>query len=58
MILMTSMPWWFYPPMMRMIAIPYMKWKVKEPGQLILMKNADMRRLKLSAKTVDVYNLG
>ena len=61
MAIMTSMPWWFYPPMMRMIAIPYMKWKVKEPGQKIrytrTMKNADMRRLKLSTKANRAYSI-
>jgi hypothetical protein len=61
MALMTSMPWWFYPPMMRLIAIPYMKWKVKEPGQkkryTRTMKNADMRRLKLSTKANRAYEI-
>jgi len=61
MVIMTSMPWWFYPPMMRMIAIPYMKWKVKEPGQkkryTRTMKNADMRRLKLSTKANRAYSI-
>ena len=61
MAIMTSMPWWFYPPMMRMIAIPYMKWKVKEPGQkkryTRTMKNADMRRLKLSTKANRAFSI-
>ena len=44
-----------------MIAIPYMRWKVKEPGQKIrytrTMRNADMRRLKLSTRSNRAYSV-
>ena len=61
MVFLSGFPWWVYPPIMRMIAIPYMRWKVKEPGQKIrytrTMRNADMRRLKLSTRSNRAYSV-
>ncbi len=45
------LPWWVYPPVIRLIIIPYLKLKLKEKGQYIryrrTLRAAHTRRLKM-----------
>jgi pimeloyl-ACP methyl ester carboxylesterase len=47
---LTYLPWWFYPPVIRIIILPYLKIKLKERGQYIrysrTLRAAHMSRLK------------
>ncbi len=47
---LTYLPWWFYPPVIRIIILPYLKLKLKERGQYIrysrTLRAAHMSRLK------------
>ncbi|HJN56105.1 MAG TPA: hypothetical protein QF646_06950 [Candidatus Poseidoniales archaeon] len=48
------LPWWFYWPGIRILVIPYLKLRVKEPEQYVRYRrsimSADLKRLKLSTK--------
>ena len=51
---LTWMPWWLYPPIIRGIALPYLRWKLREEGQRTrytrTLRNADVFRLKRSVQ--------
>lgn len=57
---LIAMPWWLYPPLIR-VAIVYLKWRLKEPGQYIryrrTLRNAHIRRLKRSVGANRCYAL-
>ena len=54
-------PWWCYPPLIRIIGLPYLKWRLKEPKQYIryrrTLTQAHLLRLKRSVKANRQYDL-
>ena len=61
MIPIISAPWWCYPPLIRILGLPYLKWRLKEPGQYIryrrTMTQAHLLRLKRSVQANRRYDL-
>jgi pimeloyl-ACP methyl ester carboxylesterase len=57
----TWLPWWFYPPALRYILTPYLKWKLKEEKQFIryrrTLRNAHVYRLKRSVQANKKFKL-
>ena len=60
MVPLTWLPWWFYPPMIR-IFMPYLKFRLKERAQYIRYRrtllNANVFRLKRSLQSNRRYDL-
>ncbi len=61
MVPIISAPWWCYPPLIRILGLPYLKWRLKEPGQYIryrrTMTQAHLLRLKRSVQANRRYDL-
>ena len=60
MLPIISMPWWFYPPLIR-LSLPYLKFRLKEKAQYIRYRrtllNANVLRLKRSVQANRRYDL-
>jgi len=60
MVPLTAAPWWCYSPLIR-LGLPYLKWRLKEPGQYIRYKRtltqAHLLRLKKSVQANRRYDL-
>jgi len=60
MVPLMAAPWWCYSPLIR-IGLPYLKWRLKEPGQYIRYKRtltqAHLLRLKRSVQANRRYDL-
>ena len=60
MVPLISMPWWFYPPLIR-LCLPYLKFRLKERAQYIRYRrtllNANVLRLKRSVQANRRYDL-
>ena len=54
-------PWWCYLPLIRILGLPYLKWRLKEPKQYIryrrTLTQAHLLRLKRSVKANRRYDL-
>jgi pimeloyl-ACP methyl ester carboxylesterase len=61
MLPVISAPWWCYPPLIRILGLPYLKWRLKEPKQYIryrrTLTQAHLLRLKRSVKANRRYDL-
>ena len=61
MLPIISAPWWCYPPLIRILGLPYLKWRLKEPEQYIrykrTMTQAHVLRLKRSVMANRRYDL-
>ena len=61
MLPIISAPWWCYPPLIRILGLPYLKWRLKEPEQYIrykrTMTRAHVLRLKRSVMANRRYDL-
>lgn len=57
----TWLPWWIYPPILRYILTPYLKWKLKEEQQYLryrrTLRNAHVYRLKRSVQANKRFKL-
>jgi pimeloyl-ACP methyl ester carboxylesterase len=60
MVPLTAAPWWCYSPLIR-LGLPYLKWRLKEPGQYIryrrTLTQAHLLRLKKSVQANRRYDL-
>ena len=61
MLPVIAAPWWCYPPLIRILGLPYLKWRLKEPKQYIryrrTLTQAHLLRLKRSVKANRRYDL-
>ena len=61
MLPIIAAPWWCYPPLIRILGLPYLKWRLKEPKQYIryrrTLTQAHLLRLKRSVKANRRYDL-
>ena len=61
MVPIISAPWWCYPPLIRILGLPYLKWRLKEPKQYIryrrTLTQAHVLRLKRSVMANRRYDL-
>ena len=61
MLPVIAAPWWCYPPLIRILGLPYLKWRLKEPKQYIryrrTLTQAHLLRLKRSVKANRHYDL-
>ena len=57
----TWLPWWFYWPGIRILVVPYLKFRVKESEQYLRYRRSilstDLKRLKLSTKANRGYTI-